>query len=254
MTGPAPSLYVESSCERTSVISLQRGTRRAAADLRVRWSTATGRRGWSQPLDWWVPEVDALAEALAERRDPVPAAAALGRARSEAGVALGETLDDVEALLEIADLPVDPVGLVRAVAEAWVEAGADPIRLGTCDDPLSGLSSAVYLRTRLGEVYREPQFRPDRWALVVARWNRSPGAGFDRVVSELQFGQLRLVFPAETAARLGTSTAVVLARRSPPLQWCVAALRRRLRGSRVWVEGLPENLAAAYALLDDLSR
>ena len=236
------------------MIGLQRSPRPAAADLRMRWSTATGRGGWSQPLDWWVPEVDGLVEALAEGRDPVPSAAALGRARADAAVGLAETLDDIEALLAAADVPVNPVALVRAVAEAWVEAGLDPIRLGACEDPLSGLSSAGYLRTRLAEVYREPQFQPNGWALVVARWNRSPGEGFDRVVSELQFGQLRAVFPAETAARLGMSTGVVLARRSPPLQWCVAALRRRLRGSRVWVEGLPENLATAYALLDDLSR
>jgi hypothetical protein len=237
------------------LIGLLRAARPTADELRARWSTATGRAAWSRPHDWWVPEIDALVEALADQRDPISAAAALGAARAEAGVGLRETLDDIEALLGSAAVPVDDVALVRAVAEAWAEAGIDPVRLGTCEDPLSGLASPAYLRTRLAEVYRKPGRPADELALVIVLCDPPPEFGWERLAGALRLGdELRTVFPGDTVARLSGSTAVALTTRSPRLQCHSAELRRRLPGARVWMEGLPERLETAYALLDDLGR
>jgi hypothetical protein len=235
------------------------------AALRLAWRGAALVIGWARPQDWWCVEVD---------------------------VGLGETLDDVAARYAVLAERAAPAAVVRALAEAWVEVGFEPLRVGTCEDPLTGLTSAAHLRTRLAEVYREAEREGGSvhatHALVVVPTGLDGVARWDGLLRRLALGEcLRSVFSGgETLAGLGPSVVVGLVTRTPLLAAMVEALRRRLievatgtavrgetegggaRGagdtvtgvpgdgepSRVWVEGLPGGLSEAYAVLEDLAR
>ncbi|HEV7754215.1 MAG TPA: hypothetical protein VGO94_00010 [Mycobacteriales bacterium] len=262
------------------------------AALRLAWRGAALVIGWARPQDWWCVEVDAVCEAVAGRRELLGMFSRLGRARAEAGVGLGETLDDVAALYAVLAERAAPAAVVRALAEAWVEVGFEPLRVGTCEDPLTGLTSAAHLRTRLAEVYREAEREGGSvhatHALVVVPTGLDGVARWDGLLRRLALGVcLRSVFSGgETLAGLGPSVVVGLVTRTPLLAAMVEALRRRLievatgtavrgetegggaRGAgdtvtgvpgdgeppRVWVEGLPGGLSEAYAVLEDLAR
>jgi hypothetical protein len=203
-------------------------------DLRTAWEQAALVAGWAQPRDWWCGEVDAVCEAVAERRDVLGAFSRLGRARAEAGVGLGETLDDIAALYAELAQPAAPSTVVRTLAEAWVEVGFEMLRVGTCEDPLTGLTSAAHLRTRLAEVYREAERGGEsvhaRYALVVVPTGLDGVARWDGLFRRLALGEcLRSVFSGgETLAELGPSVVVGLVPRTPMLAAMVESLRRRL--------------------------
>jgi len=238
-----------------------------AAALRRAWREASHVGGWSRPRDWWAPEVDAVVEAVWDRRDVVEACARLGRVRGEAGVGMTETLDDLCALYAALPSGVPPLRALRALVGAWADAGVAPLRTATCEDPLSGLASAVYLRTRLAELYREVEraggTAPLRHGLVVVPIGVPSGARWDGLLRRLALGEaLRSVFSGgETLAVIGPGAVVGLVERDPQLHGRLSALRRRLGEimdlgwlPRVWLERLPETLPAAYDLLEDLAR
>lgn len=206
-------------------------------------------------------------EAVVDRRDVGAACAELGRARGEAGVGMAETLDDLCALYVELPAGVPPLDGLRALAVAWAEAGVAPLREVTCEDPLSGLASAAYLRTRLAELYREVERSgrtvSSRHGLLVVPTGAAAAHRWDGLLRRLALGAaLRAVFSGgETLAVLGPAAVVGLVERGPDLHNRLLSLRRRLdeatstRGlPRVWLERLPETLPAAYDLLEDLAR
>jgi hypothetical protein len=238
----------------------------APARLRDDWRAASLQAGWTVPRDWWVPAVEAVLEALAGGSDPVAACASLGRARAYAGVGLDEALTDLAALPG-AQAAAPP--LVRALATGWAEVACGPAAAETCEDPLTGLATPAYLRTRLAEMYREAGrvgvSVPSSHALVVVAVDAADGPNLLTAARLLLVGSaLRDVFDGgETLARAGPARAVALVGREPALGARVAALRRllaeRLRRTgggpaRVWIEGLPGCPAAAYRLLAELVR
>ncbi|MGH3716720.1 MAG: hypothetical protein ACRDT4_25165 [Micromonosporaceae bacterium] len=249
-----------------------------AQQLRRQWRATSLRDGWTRPDDWWAPEVDAMTTAvLAAFGAPSPyAVAELGRARAEAGVGLPETLDDLYALYRLLPEGVPPPDVLRRLAEAWVEAGMASSRTTTCEDPLSGLTSAAYLRTRLAEVYREAE-RSGRalrgsHALVVVRCHppslsaerpaTGPAQNWNWMVHRLLLGDvLRSAFSGgETFAALSTAVTVGLVVRDDALPLMLRGLGHQLRRyeptsrARIWIEGLPVALPAAYQLMGDLER
>ncbi len=249
----------------------------AAQQLRRRWRATSLNAGWTRPDDWWAPEVDAMTTAvLTAFEAPTPyAVAELGRARAEAGVGLPEALDDLYALYRVLPEGVPPADVLRRLAEAWVEAGMASYRATTCEDPLSGLASPAYLRTRLAEVYREAersgQVLSQTHALVVVRCQPPPpGSGeqterdrnWDWLVHRLLLGDLlRSAFSGgETFAVLSAPVTVGLVVRDDALPRMLRGLGHQLRRyeptcqARFWVEPLPSDLAAAYHLLEDLER
>jgi hypothetical protein len=238
-----------------------------AAELRDAWQLAALESGWTRPTDWWVPEVETVAEALTGGGDVLAAAAWLGLARADGGVGIREALDDLCALY--AQLPAGgpPLTVVRALVEAWAEAAVSPVRAATCEDPLTGLATAAYLRTRCAEVYREAEAdgvpAGDRRALlVVEAAELSLGACWESLLLRLEMGnRLRSVFAAgETLAAAGPASVAGLVRRGEALPRQLAALRRELTavaglgGARIWTEPLPATLTAALDLLDSVER
>ena len=234
--------------------------------LQEDWREASLRAGWTVPQDWWVPAVEAVVEALVEGRDLAAPCGLLGRERADAGVGLDEALTDLAVLPgrhARTDLPV------RALAAGWAEVACDPARTGVCEDPLTGLTTPAYLRTRLAETYREAARTgvpvACSSALVVVAVDPVDGSRL-RTMSRLLLvaDGLRDTFPGgETLAGTGPAHAAALVQRESELPARVVALREflseRLRqaGSppaRAWIESLPSSLAAAYQLLADLAR
>lgn len=236
-----------------------------ATELRAAWSQESLRTGWSRADDWWTPEVDALVSALAAGRDPVSACGRLGRARADAGVGAREALTDLYALYRQLPGGGPPLTAVRALVESWTEATVAGIRAATCADPLSGLTSAAYLRTRLTEVYREAErdgaTATDRHViLVVDLGDRAGDAPWEAMLFRLTLGDvLRSAFSGgETLATVGPRAVLGLVARDHHLARRVETLRGRLQrmrdldGVRVWLERLPLSVQDALNLVSSV--
>ncbi|HVX46810.1 MAG TPA: hypothetical protein VHC49_23155 [Mycobacteriales bacterium] len=235
--------------------------------LRDAWRTASTAHSWTFPADWWAPAVDAVTEALLAGRDVESACTELGRSRSAIGAGLGETLDDVGVLRDFIHDDRLLAQMIRAAALGWAETTCEALASTTCEDPLSLLSTPAYLRTRLGELYREaertsvPLERTHALVVVALPTSRE----WDAMTRPLHVGEsLRAVFSGgETLCALSSSRTVAVVDRDALLGERIAALRTLLSDRlgtdpelviRVWVEGLPPTLEAAYLLLADLRR
>lgn len=228
--------------------------------VRERWRARSLLVGWSVPEDWWAPAVEAVAEAAVS--SPAGLARALhqlGRARGRAGAGIGETLDDLEALFGVLRWTDPPLRLVRAVAEGWVDTGLIGLGQDTCEDPLTGLVTLSYLRSRLAELYRAAEAIgasvTGSHALVMVDLTGGSPPWRRLARAMVAAHDLRRVFDAgETLALVGTGRAAALVAVRPELRPRTAELRQALEGPvRVWTEPLPATHDEAMILLDRLS-
>jgi hypothetical protein len=268
-----------------------------AAALRERWFACSSALGWGAAVEWPDPAVDAVC-AVVTARHPGTAARdraverALARwagARAGAGVGLAETLTDLAALhtavsgggsdapgrddptpsaLDVSPSPgrgPDGVRLLRAVSLAWTDVACGDLAETAAVDPLSGLASVRYLRTRLAEVYRfaraHGRAAGEEHALVVLALDVRD---WRRVAPLTIAGEAAgVVFDAgESIAVVGRGTVVVLAPRGGLAER--AAVLRRLLGRRlaaaeglvgtpsVRIARLPATHDGACALLERL--
>ena len=269
-----------------------------AAALRERWFACSSALGWAAAAEWPDPAVDAVC-AVVTARHPGTAARdraverALARwagARAGAGVGLAETLTDLAALHTavsggvgsdgpgrdgsmppaLAVAPAvgrgpDGVRLLRAVSLAWTEVACGDLAETAAVDPLSGLATVRYLRTRLAEIYRGARAHGraagEEHALVVLALDVRD---WRRVVPLTIAGEAAgVVFDAgESIAVVGRGTVVVLAPRGG-LAERAAVLRRLLVRRLTAAEGvvgtpsvriarLPASHEGACALLERL--
>src|SRR5689334_19688019 len=151
--------------------------------LRDEWRRRSLATGWRMPDDWDSEAVDEVLAACQNRALArgdaglaavgatalAAACAGLGRSRARAGVGIAETIDDLVALFAVLSGDGgeragvlsegryrDPaLRLVGAIAEGWAEESVSQFARGGCEDPLSGMATLPYLRSRLAEVYRE---------------------------------------------------------------------------------------------------
>lgn len=217
------------------------------------------------------------------------ACAGLGRSRARAGVGVAETIDDLAALFAVLGRGGgdrtgvlsrgegdragmlgggeggrwDPaLRLVGAIAEGWAEESVSQFARGGCEDPLSGLATLSYLRTRLAEVYREAEQRgtspAETHRLLVVGLPRRPDPWRRLALPILVGRDLRAAFPGgETLslAKPGPAIALVPARRDLPLRY--ARLRRNIQaafGTQIRMTPLPGRLPEALRLVDELAR
>ncbi|WP_235926403.1 GGDEF domain-containing protein [Actinokineospora pegani] len=247
--------------------------------LRDRWRSASAAAGWRYPGDWAVPEVDTVCAAALAGQDLAEALSALGRARARAGATLPETLADLAALHAVLTVPHElvspnpdatPAALLRRTAESWAEAATAPAECGA--DPLTGLSTAAYLRVRVGEMYREARragtTAGDRFSAVVISLDLSATSGWSRLMASVLLAEcLREVFDGgETVAALGSSVVLVIARRGDGVGHRAAAARHRVAsalmadpalvgiGVRVRGQVLPGSEEEAREMLRELAR
>jgi hypothetical protein len=128
--------------------------------LRDSWRLRSLAAGWLATDDWHTAAVDAVTEAVLPGvpvADLAHACGSLGRARARAGVSITAAIEDLAALFAALGRGDPPMHLVCSVAEGWAEEGLTRQAHGRCEDPLTGLSTLPYLRTRLAEVYREAE-------------------------------------------------------------------------------------------------
>jgi GGDEF domain-containing protein len=240
------------------------GAARAAA-LRERWFACSSALGWTSAAEWPDPAVDVVCDVVTARHDDRDARdraveRALARwagVRAGAGVGLAETLTDLAALntaVSGADRVLDaraarPAGtvagpdgvrLLRAVSLAWTDVACGDLAETAAVDPLSGLASVRYLRTRLAEVYRAARAHgrdagADRALVVLALDVRD----WRRVAPLTIAGEAAgVVFDAgESIAVVGRGTVVVLAAREG-LTERAAVLRRLVERRLAAAEGL----------------
>ena len=218
------------------------GSGYAVRALRARWRTASLAAGWSFPGDWALPEIDAVCSTALSGGDLTGALTALGRARADAGIGLGETLADLAALhavlvnpesdeLAIADPDATPSGLLRSMALAWADVTVGKIAVSDVSDSLTGLVTPAYLRTRLAEVYREAEFcgraAGQRYVLLTAGLDLSAVNGWSKLAAKVLLADvLRSVFRGgETIATLGPSLDAVLFCKHERMAALVAGLR-----------------------------
>ncbi|WP_327088264.1 hypothetical protein OIE66_39060 [Nonomuraea sp. NBC_01738] len=217
--------------------------------LRARWRERSLAAGWSMPRDWWTPAVEHAIKAVNRGHDLVRACSALGDARARAGVGIAEGMADLSALFVSVGLGEPPYAAVRSFAVGWTEASFAPVAGLGCEDPLTGLVTVPYLRTRLAELYRASAAGQHR--LVVAEPYRRCDQLAGRLAAALALaGTLREAFPGgETLAQLAPARVGALARAGPGLPRRVA----RLREFRVGVRTLPERYEQALTLVRTLS-
>ncbi|HEY3262621.1 MAG TPA: GGDEF domain-containing protein [Pseudonocardiaceae bacterium] len=166
-----------------------------------------------------------------------------------------------------------PTRLVRAAAMGWAEVASDEIASARAIDQLTGLATACYLRTRLGEIYRcaqaEGRSADDSHVLVLLAVDLSNTAGWTRFVPMLLAAEaIRAVFDGgQTHALLGPSIAAVLSTRDDRLPLHTGRLRRLASDmlatdpdaasagpARVWLQRLPDSYGRACDLLTHVGR
>ncbi|MDQ0377320.1 GGDEF domain-containing protein [Amycolatopsis thermophila] len=226
--------------------------------LRARWQSASLAAGWRFPSDWALPEVDSVCAALLRDVPPDIAIAGLARARAVAGAGLAETLLDLAALHAVITSPGDagdlmspdvdalPSRLLRVAALAWADVAMDKLASTEVIDPLTGLPTAAYLRTRLRELYGRPghQVAEDHTLLVVSV-DLSGVSGWPRLTAMILIAEaLRAVFDGgESIASLGPSTAAAVVPRDGRIAGKAVLLRRELH-ERLSVDDQLEQVGA----------
>jgi hypothetical protein len=237
------------------------------------WRRRSLANGWLASDDWDSEAASAVgAAACGDGGALTRACVRLGRSRAKAGIGIAETIGDLGALFEVLDGPGQPnsgppLTLVCSVAEGWAEEGMAQLSRGGCEDPLSGLTTVPYLRTRLAEVYREADQHgsspADTHRLLVVSLPRRPDP-WDRMALAILVGhELRTVFPGGETLCLarrngitGSGPAIALVRERADLPMRYAKLRRRIQetfGAQIRMTRLPGGLAEALRLVDELS-
>jgi len=254
------------------------GVAQAERVLKSRWRTASLAAGWAFPGDWPLREVDDVCAAMLDTADPDEALVRLGRARAEAGAGLDETLLDLAALHAVLDgdhamvspnIDALPARMLRLTASGWADVLTEEANDRGAEDPLTGLATRGYLRTRLAELYRETPTPDDHYALVLVGLDLTRATGWSRVVAmTLLSDVLRVVFDGgETLAAVGPSVAAVLTRRDAALGRRISNLRvlaadrlavdphvRPTGPAKVWSEHLPATHHDVCALIAALAR
>ncbi|WP_167119690.1 GGDEF domain-containing protein [Amycolatopsis viridis] len=208
--------------------------------LRTRWRSASLAAGWRFPGDWGLPEVDAVCAALVRNRPAEIPVAGLARARATAGAGLGETLLDLAALHSVTtpsgeatppDVDALPSRLLRVAALAWAEVAMDKLASTEVIDPLTGLPTAAYLRTRLRELYGRSGCRTgEDHTLLVVSVDLSGVRGWPRMTAMILIAEaMRVVFDGgESIASLGPATVAAAVPRDGRIAAKAVMLRREL--------------------------
>jgi len=237
--------------------------------VRERWRALSVRTIWLRAGDWFHPAVDALVAALASSQGVLDAVEALGVARAEHGVGVGEAIDDLACLYEAAEAGTPPLEAVRALCEGWASPAGAPLVPGTCLDPESGLPTAEYLSVRLTEEFTQVRRRGRSPAQDlcfiyvdvardgVAPWNRlARSAAVGRAI-EVAFGV------GHPSASLGSGVFAILHPAGTPVADAVARLSKQVdvqgeelgvadvlrQPPRIWIEAMPDEHHEAVALL-----
>lgn len=236
--------------------------------LRDCWRRHSLNSGWLAADDWHNPAVDAVTQAIYRGSESglLQACGRLGRERGRAGVGIAETISDLGALFQALAESDPPLRLICCTAEGWAEEGMAQHLDGTCEDPLTGLATVAYLRTRMSELYREAGdagtsvARSHRFVVVSVPARPDP---WRRLAGSILLGRdLRTAFPGgDTISQVtgpgpGPRAGIALVRADDRMPARYARLRRALSardGARIQMTSLPALLPEALCLVDRLA-
>jgi len=241
--------------------------------LRDRWHATSVDSVWLRPGDWYHPAVEPLAHAVAAGEAALVAAEDLGRARAEAGVGVGEAIDDLVCLYRASGTD-PPVDVLRALAAGWADGQAGLVVFGSVVDPTTGLPTGAYLGQRLAETYataaREGTTVRTTHALTAVDVAVEPVPALLQAARSAAVGAaLRAVHgTSEPMAALGNGVAAVLTARTKDLAAQTARLRAEITARvvpmqvsaatrhpvRIWQVLLPATHPEALTLLRRLAR
>jgi hypothetical protein len=257
--------------------------------LRETWRRHSLAAGWVAADDWHTAAVDAVAEAILFRGEPSPrtpaadrgepsrrtptvpgvpaadlahACGSLGRARAKAGVGIAAAIADLAALYAVLDGGSPPLHLVSSIAEGWAEEGLARESHGHCEDPLTGLTTVPYLRTRLAELYREADqlgISPAHTHRLIVISSLPRADPWHRMAGAIRLGHdLRAAFPGgDTLSQVpgpGAGIALVQVRWDLPSRY--TDLRHAMQvtcGTQTRIIPLPARLSEALRLVEDLA-
>jgi len=239
---------------------------REVAEVCDAWRRSSLAHGWHATDDWACAEATAVVTGLwGDEAALSGACGLLGRARAQAGVGVAETIADLAALFGALGAGEPPLPLICAVAEGWAEEGLAQQAQGHCEDPLSGLVTLPYLRTRLAEVYRAAAQNgtspADTHRLLTVTLPRRPDPWRRMALVILLGRDLRAEFPGgETLAlawpdRPGPVLSLVRTAADLPLRF--TRLRRTVGvtfGAQIKLTPLPGRVTDALRLVDALAR
>lgn len=225
-------------------------------ELRASWLRRSKEEGWEGPENWWTPSVNTLCEAYVAGEDLTAPCVRLGEARAHAGIGIGPTLTDLDAFTRVLRWERTPPSLIRSLAEGWEQGGLDR---GDCLDPLTGLADRVYLRTRMGELYRGvedgvPAAFTHRLVVIALDPSLDP---WWRAARSIVLGhELRRFFTdGESVCLVNRSRIAVLTLDGPSLSAELDELREGTcwgHGAAVWSISLPRTHQEALALIEAL--
>lgn len=217
--------------------------------------------------DLALPEFIAIEEALMSGQSDVAAVAhVVGASAARFGSPLQEVFDHLERAYAVrGEIPASDV--VKALAIGWSEEALMHQHQMSCEDPLTALSTAAHLRTRLNDIYRaaERQGRPagETHELVVVNVPVMSVNALSGSLSMLEAAEaMRTVYSGdETIAQVAAHRAVALVERSRTDRWTLELLQILIRRTqtgdaepRLWLESLPRSAAGIGWLLAELAR
>ncbi|MET0953917.1 MAG: hypothetical protein ABWX57_11550, partial [Aeromicrobium sp.] len=156
---------------------------------------------------------------------------------------------------------------VRAAALAWVEEALVHQVDASCEHPLTTLSTAAHVRSRLGDVYRGAERdgtrAADDYAMVVVELPRlDPGNELEQELRSLEVAEaMRMVYAGdETIAQLSPRRFAALAgieRADAVTVRLLALMLEQVLGdesqARLWVEHLPSSADGVATMLAGLT-
>lgn len=190
----------------------------AGTTLRASWLGRTLDAGWSDPVGWRTPGVDAVVAAMigpGRSTDAVEhALRRLAWERAADDLDLDAAVADLDALwavLESSELAPVPRRQARSwLVDGWVDAVAAE-RGAPCVDPLSGLHTAGYLVGRIHELDHASGEETTPLVLLAVRWHEPRGPWLRIAMIVTAARALReLVRPGATLGQDGTHSAHAL--------------------------------------------
>jgi hypothetical protein len=190
------------------------------------------------------------------------ACGSLGQARAKAGVGIAAAITDLAALYTVLGRGSPPLHLDSSIAGGWAEEGLTRESQGYCEDPLTGLATLPYLRTRLAELYREADLlgiSPAHTHRLIVISPLPPADQWHRLAGAIRLGHdLRAAFPGgETLAQApgpGAGLALVRVRWDLPARYAELCHAVQLScRAHTRISPLPAMLPEALRLVAELA-
>lgn len=165
-----------------------------------RWRKLSLHDSWRIPNDWWIPEVDDLADQPRRSSAFESALRLLGAARYRQGIGIAESLSDLRCYFKATHRSTS-IKAIQFFTEGWADAADHPDPI-SCTDPLTGFSTKAHFWRSLHDL----EGRPSESAMIIATASISPREDH---VEPLRWTQMALLGMIFTSAFAGTQATLM---------------------------------------------